>query len=187
MRSYTRFIFVLVLCCLFAPMLFSAPLGWSFEIPGSPDIVGPPGSTIGWGYTITNLDPVNWLVPVAIDADLFQHASPLAIFDFPVVPPDQTVSLAYNPAVPLGLYQLAWDSHAPLGFVNAGTFILTADWYDDDISAGGNLVLSGSTRSAPYSATVGAGVVPEPATAALIMPALMLALLASRCLRAPKS
>ena len=43
---------------------------WCFDtIPDSGDIAGPAGSTIGWGYTITNPDPVNWLSFVAVGAD----------------------------------------------------------------------------------------------------------------------
>jgi len=169
----------LLLCCLCAPPLSGALFDWTFEVAGDPDIAGPPGSTIGWGYTISNLDPGNWLAPTAVDADLFQHASPLVLFDFPILAPNQTVTVFYDPVNFFGLYQLTWDLDAPAGFVNAGTFVITSDWYDDDPLAGGNLLPPGSTRSASYSATVGV-VVPEPASAQLIVLALAAAAIVGR-------
>lgn len=152
--------FLAVVC----PSAHADHLDWSFSLLPGEEISGPPGSTIGWGYRITNLETSEYLVPVALDADLFQHATPLNIFDFPIVAPGQTVSVQYNVSIPLGFYQLTWDTDAPLGFVNSGIFTLTADWYDANPLAGGNPVEFNSIRTAPYRAVVGNAIVPEPSS-----------------------
>lgn len=152
---------------------FSAPLEWTFSLVPSADVVGPAGSTVGWGYTIENLDPDFWLVPLFLDADLFQNGTPLSLFDFPILAPGQSVTLAFSAILAQGLYQLQWDPGAPLNFVNAGRFTLTADFYSaDPLNGGFNLFLE-SQRDADYTAQVGdTAEVPEPAAAWLIAPAL---------------
>ncbi|MES1258608.1 MAG: hypothetical protein ABUS51_09260 [Acidobacteriota bacterium] len=151
-----------------SPELF----GWSFTLL-PPDISGPPGSTIGWGYQIVNLDPDFWLSTTALDADLFQFATPLSLFDFPILAPGATVTEFFDQAAPAGLYQQTWDNDAPLGFVNTGTFIVTGDFYIGDPLAGGVLLEEGTQRSAAYSATVAANT-PEPRT--LLLAGFVLAL-----------
>lgn len=141
---------------------------WSFTLlPPDGAISGPPGSTIGWGYSITNPDPFDWLVLAGISADPFLHASPNSgVFDFPIVGPSTGASVAYLPSV-AGLYELTWDATAPVGFINSGTFVLTADWYDGDPFAGGTFLETGERR-ASYSATVAAAAVPEPSALLLL-------------------
>lgn len=136
---------------------------WCFDtIPDSGDIAGPAGSTIGWGYTITNLDPVNRLSFVAVSADPFLYGTPDAsVFDFPTVAPGDTVSVAYDGSN--GLFQLTWDNDAPEGLVNTGNFLLNAEWLDPL----GNLI-GFSFKLAPFSATVASASVPEPSTLLLL-------------------
>ena len=137
---------------------------WCFDtIPDSGDIAGPAGSTIGWGYTITNPDPVNWLSFVAFGADPFLYGTPDAsVFDFPTVAPGDTVSVAYDGFN--GLFQLTWDNDAPDGFVNTGNFLLNAEWLDPI----GNSI-GFSFKLAPFSATVTSASVPEPSTFILVI------------------
>src|SRR5215471_6058332 len=109
---------------------------WSFAtIPASANIAGPAGSTVGWGYSITNPDASQWLVLSSVSADPFVQAMPLSIFDFPIVAPGITVSQPYNGAS--GLYQLTWNPGAAPGTTNSGTFVLSAEWWDGNPLAGG--------------------------------------------------
>lgn len=90
--------------------------------PSNGDISGAPGTTIGWGYSITN-NSSNYLVTTAINADVFQYSMPLAIFDFPVVAPGSTATEGFA-IDSSGLFQLSLDVDIPLGFVNSGLFFL---------------------------------------------------------------
>ncbi len=160
------------LVMLAAVLLLSSPPAqaisiWSFDLfPSGGAVSGPAGSTVGWGYSITNPDPADWLVLSTIDADPFLNASPSVLFDFPIVAPLTAISVAYDPGV-AGLYELTWDAGAPGGFTNFGSFLVTADWYDTDPFLGGT-VIGTSERIAAYSATVASTSVPEPSTLALM-------------------
>lgn len=126
---------------------------WSFDtIPAGGDVEGPPGSTVGWGYTLTNPDPESFLALTGLTHDPVANGAPLALFDFPIVPPLETLSVPYDGVN--GLFQLTWDATAPVGFTNGGVFVLSADWYNGDPLAGGTLVEAAPDRNAPYSATV---------------------------------
>jgi len=115
---------------------------WSFTLtPPGGTVGGPPGSTVEWGYSITNLNGTHPLYLTSLSADLFQHGDPLDIFDYPVVSPGATQT---GP-----LYQLTWYSTAPVGFSNSGKFILGADWYDN-----GSWVDTGGEATADYKAVV---------------------------------
>jgi hypothetical protein len=133
-------------------------------LPPSGAISGPAGATIGWGYTITNLSNTQWLVLSGISADPFQHATPNAIFNFPIVAPGTTVTLAFDPNNLLGLFALTWDTTAPFGFTNSGTFIVNGEWWDGDPFVGGNFLSFAPDGTAAYSATV----VPEPGSLLLL-------------------
>ena len=127
------------------------------------DVAGPAGSTVGWGYTISNESTTSWLVLTALSAGAFDQGSPASLFDFPTLTPEATVSVGFDPVNSLGLYGLTWDASAPPGFVNTGFFSLAAEWWDGDPLAGGNF-LSDAEESAAYSATVtGPTSIPEPA------------------------
>lgn len=132
---------------------------WSFSVlPASGDISGAAGSTIGWGYIIGNPDPVNSLSLIGLVTDSFLDGTPDgSVFDFPVVAPNSIITVPYNASTGTGLYALTWDSAAPVGSINSGTFTLSAEWLD----AGGSFVQSAVDQSATYSATVAA--VPVPA------------------------
>jgi hypothetical protein len=146
------------------PSAYAIP-DWTFEmIPMDGSVAGPPGSTVGWGYTISNPDPLNWLAPWNVSADSFMNGSPNLIFDFPLVAPLTTVTVPYDGIN--GFYQLTWDASAPVGFTNSGLFIVSADWYDADPFAGGNFLEAAPDRTALYSASVVSAApapVPEPA------------------------
>jgi hypothetical protein len=142
-------------------------------LPNTGLVSGPAGSTVGWGFSITNLSTTDWLVTTGLNADLFQHGTPLALFDPLFSPialaPGSTDTVAFDAVSGSGLYQLTWDANAPIGFTNTGNFILSASFYDSDPSTGGNFMGLAPDQSAAYSATVaGASGVPEPSTLLLL-------------------
>ena len=140
------------------PVAHAMPV-WSFSVlPTGGDIAGSAGSTIGWGYTIDNPDTVNSLSLTGLVADPFLNGTPDgSLFNYPVVAPNSTITVAYHASTGTGLYALTWDPSAPVGSVDRGTFTLSADWID----AGGNFLQGAPDQSATYSATVSA--VPVPA------------------------
>lgn len=134
---------------------------YTFTVSNPVNVGSPAGIMTGWGYSIHNESSTYWLVTTALTADVFQHATPDNIFDFPDIAPGATVTLPYDPAPPAsGLYQILWDSNAPAGFVNSGSFTLSAEWWNGDPLSGGTLVSTAPDVSQPYSATL----TPEPAT-----------------------
>lgn len=163
---------------LAAVMLFSLPaLADDIAltlIPISGDIAGPAGSTIGWGYTITN-NTALWIQTEAVDSDAFLNGTPNLIFDFPAVAPGSFVTLDFTMVAtgscafpPCGLYSLTWDTAAPTGFVNSGTFIVSSDFYSDDPNNGGTDLGPAPDASASYSATVTGSAIPEPTSLLLL-------------------
>ena len=51
-------------------------------LPLSGDVAGWAGSTVGWGYIITNNSLTDWLVTTGVNADIFLNGTPDAsIFD----------------------------------------------------------------------------------------------------------
>jgi len=145
-------------------------------IPLSGDISGPAGSTIGWGYTITN-NTALWIQTEAVSSDPFLNGTPSVIFDFPAVAPGSFVTQDFSLVVtglcsfpPCGLYSLTWDTTAPVGFVNSGTFIVSSDFYSCDPSDPTCFDLGPAPdASAAYSATVTGSTVPEPTSLLLIL------------------
>ncbi len=135
---------------------------WTISLLPGPDISGPAGSTIGWGFTVTNDSP-DTLILYNVSADLFQDATPDAgIFPFPEVDPESSLTFDYI-AGSQGLYELTWDAGAPIGFTNSGTFVVNALWCDDTGCT------NAPDQSLDYSATVtGTSNVPEPATICLL-------------------
>lgn len=127
------------------------------------DVAGPAGSTVGWGYTISNQSSTSWLVVTALSAGIFDHGTPNYVFDFPDIAPGASVTASFDAVGLAGLYEFTWDASAPAGFVNSGFFILSAQWWDGDPLAGGNFLTDALDESAAYSATVlGSPSVPEP-------------------------
>lgn len=114
--------------------------------------------------------PANWLLTTNLGADAFLFGTPDAsVFDFPAVAPGTTVTVVFDSTNLLGLFAFAWDVGAPSGFVNSGTFVLSAEWWDGDPFLGGAFIANAEDLTAPYSATVTA--VPEPGTAWLLLSA----------------
>jgi hypothetical protein len=50
---------------------------YSFSlIPANGTVAGPPGSTVGWGYSITDQSNQYWLVTVALNAGVLPERRP---------------------------------------------------------------------------------------------------------------
>jgi hypothetical protein len=155
---------------------------YTFEdLPPGGNIAGPPGSTIGWGYSITNDSTTDWLVTVNLTSAPFTDgtadASP---FDFPIVSPSSTVTLPYDQATNTGLFALTWDTTAPVGFTNAGVFTLSAEWWSGDPLTTGMFLMDAPDETAAYSATVSGTVVSarEPGSAWLLLAGISMSILA---------
>jgi hypothetical protein len=139
-----------------------------------PDVSGPAGSTVGWGYSITNNSTTDYLDISGIDSDLFlatDGTPDASIFNFPNVAPGQTVTQVYDPADGLGLFQFTWNAGLPAGTMETGVFTLYGAFCDtsDPTCVDDGSVPQGTLATAAYSATVSAGMtVPEPASLLLL-------------------
>lgn len=137
-------------------------------LPLSGNVSGPPGSTVGWGYTITNESLTDWLVTTNLSVDSFQNGIPNSIFDFPILQPGTTLTLPFNAMQGLGLYEFTWDPTAPVGFINNGNFILSAEWWSGDPLAGGMFLAPAADANSAYTAAVAAAGVAEPSVLLLM-------------------
>ena len=153
-------------------------------LPTDGEISDVAGSTIGWGYMLANPSATDWLVLASVAADIFEQAVPNAfIFDFPILAPGSSVSVAYQPGV-AGLFELTWDAAATPGIVNSGTFIVSAEWWSDDPFAGGSFVQLATDQFAAYTASVTQEApVPEPSSLALVATSLVAAGVRLRAVR----
>jgi hypothetical protein len=159
---------VVVLTC--AP---AARADWIFTLdPPGGAVFGDPGTTVGWGYSVTNQSEENWLVLSGLSADAFAHATPDAsLFDFPILAPGATLDVPYAAGL-AGLFRITWDPTAPVGFTSSGTFVLSAEAWDGNPLLGGSFVSLELDRSAAYSATVSSSdtaAVPEPSALLLMI------------------
>ena len=162
-------------------------------IPANGNISGPPGSTVGWGFTLTNNSTTMWFDPLSISANVFTNGSPLAIFGFPVLDPQgmtvagetPSVTVDYtlntmDPTMSTGLYQFTWDPGAPVGSMNSGTFDINGLFCSTDPNSPSfdpNSCGAPFDLTAPYSVTAsGAMGVPEPATVLLLASGLVVVL-----------
>jgi PEP-CTERM motif len=136
------------------------------------DVSGPAGSTVGWGYTITNNSTTDYLDINSIDSDLYSATDGIpdaSIFNFPNLAPGQTVTQAYDPVDGLGLFQFTWNAGVAVGTTESGLFGLYGAFCDasDPFCVDDGDVQGSDVAFASYSATVvpAAGVpTPEPGT-----------------------
>jgi hypothetical protein len=129
-------------------------------LPFDGSTAGPPGSTIGWGYTVNNLSQTDWLVTTGLNTDSFLDGTAISLFDFPDLAPGTSVTPAFDPNLGSGLYQLTWDLTAADGTLDSGLFTLSAEWWNGDPLNGGSFLTAAPDTMAGYSATVSS--VPEP-------------------------
>lgn len=145
------------------PVLFLSPSG---------AIAGAPGSTVGWGFTLTN--DLNWIEVVqaqfCLDAPLSNPCfnASAQFFDIisnppndVIVGPSGSVSQPYNPGSNMGLGSF---NIAANGSSVSGNILLTYNTFDADPNGGGNQIGFNNAISAAASVTV----VPEPAALGLV-------------------
>jgi hypothetical protein len=95
-------------------------------------LYAPPGNTLGWGYTLRNLDTTDYLMILDVQPTInFQYGTPdSSIFDFPVLAPGGSITRTWQQDA-AGLYQFTWDANAPQ-FAQSGQFVISATWYTQD-------------------------------------------------------
>jgi len=168
-----------------APALRADDLTVTFAtLPADGMISGPPGSTVGWGYSITNNSTSEYYVASDLSADVFQNGSPLSIFDFPIIGPGDTATEDFSLdtadiTMSTGLYEFTWDSSAPVPFTNSGTFDLSGEFCTDPTDP--TTCTAAPDAFASYSVTsMSPAGVPEPATLLLAASGLLVGLLRRR-------
>jgi hypothetical protein len=163
---------LLAVCLSVLPLTASEV--YTFKVLGPETIVGSGGEPLetGWGYSIQNQSSSDWLVTTGLEAGVFSHGTPELLFDFPDIAPGATVTVLYTPGSPAtGLYQLVWDSNAPVDFVNSGSFTVDAQWWTGDPLGTGERLATAMSISTPYS---NLAATPEPATMRILALSLLL-------------
>lgn len=136
--------------------------------PGG-SLFGTPGSTVGWGFGLTN--DVNWIEVVqaqfcldsVVSNPCFIASTQFTdiISNFPndvIVGPSGSASQPYNPGANMGLGSFAVAPGAAIGSSVVGHILLTYNTFDADPNAGGNQIGFNDAISTPASVTA----VPEP-------------------------
>jgi len=131
-------------------------------MPSGGSVQAQAGSTEGWGYQIVNQSNTEWLwVTNVLASDAFLRGSAdFTNFDYPVLAPGTSLAVPFSTT--RGLAQFTWDSDAPIGFSNTGTFSVDAFWYDDDPYGNGQPTGFAGTLTSSYTATVVAPQTPVP-------------------------
>jgi hypothetical protein len=151
-------------------------------LPG-PDLAGPAGGSVGWGYTLTNGDADNWLI--VSDVSFSGVAAGDSFTDlmsgaFPALEPGGTRTVPFDPANPtagLGIYDIG--TGYPLDALITGDIFVDYDLYSNPEGTGDPV--GGSIGPIAVSITVNAEApqtVPEPATGLLVAALLGLAAIA---------
>jgi hypothetical protein len=139
----------------------------SFSLVPAAEISGAPGSTIGWGFSVTNNSTLDFYEPTNLNAGAFSNGTAALLFDILGLDlaPGANAIEQFDSNLGTGLYQLTWDPTAPLGFVNTGAFTLSGSFFEGDPNNGGTFDTFAPDATASYSATVsGASAVPEPSS-----------------------
>lgn len=132
-----------------ASACMAGSVGWTFDLlPGDDTAVdAAPGGTAGWGYTITNNSPQDFLVLGSFSPDPIPDTSSTnALFDYPILAPGATVTEDYIPGTQ-GAYEFTWLTTAPALYTATGDITVGAEWFDSDPSLNPDAVDLGSAGS----------------------------------------
>ncbi len=171
----------LLLLSVFLGTLFCASLqaATSFQLnPLDGAISGKPGSTIGWGFNLSNDE--NFLVVTSV---LFEPDTALGTFtdfisaaNFFVVGPGNSSSTVwaqtFNADLQTGVGSFFINSDATIGSVASGDMVLTYDLFsrsplDQNFNPDTDTLSNGNVLSASASVTVSP--IPEPETYAMLL------------------
>jgi hypothetical protein len=158
-----RFLLSLI---LFASRLPGAEIEFDL-LPGG-TISGTAGSAVGWGYTATNNSPDEWLVFVDFNSGTFTSGTANALFDYPILAPETTVTQPYNSVSGTGLMDVTLNSVLPNPIVDTGDFVLDAQWWSGDPFSGGDYLSDADPVILPYELDASPVAVTEPSTLWLV-------------------
>lgn len=169
---------------LLAATSFAAPL-LTLD-PPSGAVGGAPGTTVGWGFTLTP-EPNLWLS--AIGSFILNETNPsLGSYtdligslggptNFSLAPGANPWQLVFNFTNQLGLGFFEINNNALVGSTNSGTIrVLVEAFSDDPADCGGECLESTFELDVPFSVTVNEATpeVPEPSTWMMLATALVL-------------
>ena len=141
---------------------------FSFELlPGGGAIQGNAGSSIGWGYSLANESPDEWLLTTSLNSDPFVSATPTILFNFPILPPGATVVQPYDSIAGTGLVELLLSSYSGNSVINSGQFEIEAQWWSGNPFAGGAYLADATPALQAYQAIATA--TPEPSSTAMVV------------------
>ncbi len=132
--------------------------------PADGIVQGPAGSTLGWGYTITNNSSYDLLLYL-IDTSVSANGVPdTFVFDYPYLAAGATATVDYAPGVS-GLFEFTWNPGVADGTTETGFVNLTGDLLDVDFNLVETVVLTASYTAIVTPASTA---VPEPGTLILL-------------------
>jgi hypothetical protein len=171
-----RALLLLLVACSISPS-YATP---AFNVSPSGDLLGAPGSLIGWGFSLFNdtnyieitsaqfcMEPVSF--PACTAASQGSFTDYISQFSDIVLGPGEIDSQAFNSSLLTGLGSFAIDLSASNLAMDSGQIILTYNVFDGNPNNPGvNLLLTDLTLSANASVTVDSSTVPEPGTLILV-------------------
>jgi hypothetical protein len=148
---------------------------YSFSIvPTGGAVSGTPGSTVGWGYSLTNNSTTDFLLTLGVSEDSVLDllgTVDTTIFDLPIVAPLGTVSENYDPINPAGMFglsQLFLDPGLTPGTTATGHFFIDAVFCDVTLTICSNTIETESA-AVPVTATSPGGTpISEPSSILLL-------------------
>jgi hypothetical protein len=145
--------------------------------PAGGAVSGNPGGTVGWGYSVSNNSPTEWLVltlsefnPLPGWGSYTDYVALPANFVLlaPSPGPGDSASQSFSIPLQTGTGSFLIDGLAIPGTTATGNIIFSYDRYDGDPTNGGNYI-DPATTQVPASVTVlDASAVPEPSTYLLL-------------------
>lgn len=154
--------------------------------PPSGAVNGLPGTTVGWGFNITN-DTSSFLVVTSLTASGFSLGigsltDYIAALNFYVVAPNSSLPVAFSSATTQGTAAYAINAGATAGASDSGLFAITYDLLVNDPNGGGGSDPNDQfgLAFADVSASVTVTDVPEPGALFMLLTGVGLLLVAAR-------